>query len=392
MKNCRDGRQSAVKSLSPAMPLGHLAIHMEGKIGKLQLATEAIAAAAIDSSLWVSALEAVSDAAGGRGAILIPVRGELPDLPYTPSVDAAADGYIRGGWVNRDERKRGVHLLERQGVFTDLDYTGPDEIARSPFYQDYLGPLGLRWFAGVKVACADDLWCVAIQRTIQQGPFLAEEAERLEQLSQHLGAAAAVSRALGFARAEGALSAFEISRTAAVLLDRFGQVLRMNPAAEAMMGSDIDVRQRRIVSRSADATTELDRVLHRALLTSGTSAVMPPVGLPRVLKRPALAYVLRVPSITQDAFAAGQAIIILVDPDRHKPPAEAMLQAGFNLTAAEARLARALASGAALERAADELGISYETSRSRLKSIFSKMDIHRQAELAALLGRLTIAP
>jgi DNA-binding CsgD family transcriptional regulator len=364
---------------------------MDGKIGKLQLATEAIAAAAIDSSLWVSALGAVSDAAGGCGAMLIPVRGELPNLPYTPAVEAAADGYLRGGWMHRDERKRGAHLLEPKGVFTDLDYTTPDEIARSPFYQDYLGPLGLRWFAGVKVACEDDLWCVSIQRTIQQGPFLAEEAERLAQLSRHLAAAAAVSRALGFARTEGALSAFEISRTAAVLLDRFGQVLRMNPAAEGMMGSDIDIRQRRIASRSADATTELDRVLHRALLTSGTSAVMPPVCLPRESRRPVFAYVLRIPSITKDAFAAGQALVILVDPDRHTPPAEAMLQAGFNLTAAEARLARALASGAALEGVAGELGISYETARSQLKSLFSKMDIHRQAELVALLGRLAIS-
>jgi DNA-binding CsgD family transcriptional regulator len=365
---------------------------MDGNLGKLQPATEAIAAAAIDSSLWVAALGAVSDAAGGCGAMLIPVRGELPEMPHTPSVESAADGYIRGGWMSRDERKRGVPIMERTGVVTELDYISPDEMARLPYYQDYLGSFGLRWFAGVKVACADDLWCVAIQRTIQQGPFLAEEAERLARLSKHLAAAAAVSRALGFARAEGALSAFEISGTAAALLDRFGQVLRLNPAAEGLMGSDIDVRQRRIVSRSADATTELDRALHRALLTSGASAVMPPVCLPREVKRPVLAYVLRVPAITQDAFAAGQAIIILVDPDRHTPPAEAMLQAGFNLTAAEARLARALASGAALERVADELGISYETSRSRLKSIFSKMDIHRQAELAALLGRLAITP
>jgi hypothetical protein len=199
----------------------------DAKIGKLQPATEAIAAAAIDSSLWVSALGAISDAAGGCGAMLIPVRGEVPGLPYTPAVEAAANGYIRGGWINRDERKRGAHIMIRTGVMTDLDYITPDEIARNPFYQDYLGSHGLRWFAGVKIACADDLWCVSIQRTIQQGPFQAEEAKQLAHLSKHLGAAAAVSRALGFARAEGALSAFEFSGTAAVLLGRFGQVLRM---------------------------------------------------------------------------------------------------------------------------------------------------------------------
>jgi hypothetical protein len=118
-----------VRSLYPATSLGHPAVCMVATIGKLQLATEAIAAAAIDSSLWVSALEAVSDAAGGCGAMLIPVRGELPELAHTPSLEAGVDGYING-WVSRDERKRGVPIMERTGVVTELDFITPDEIAR----------------------------------------------------------------------------------------------------------------------------------------------------------------------------------------------------------------------------------------------------------------------
>ena len=60
----------------------------------------------------------------------------------------------------------------------------------------------------------------------------------------------------------------------------------------------------------------------------------------------------------------------------------------FGLTGAEARLAARLATGEALEQAADTLGISRETARTQLKRIFLKTDTHRQGELVALLGKI----
>ena len=70
---------------------------------------------------------------------------------------------------------------------------------------------------------------------------------------------------------------------------------------------------------------------------------------------------------------------------RARPPQEA-LHASFGLTAAEARLAIKMASGAALETVADELRISKETARNQLKAVFHKTGVRRQAELVALLA------
>lgn len=47
-----------------------------------------------------------------------------------------------------------------------------------------------------------------------------------------------------------------------------------------------------------------------------------------------------------------------------------------------------MSSGEALESAANELAISYETARNHLKAIFAKTETHRQAELVALLARV----
>jgi DNA-binding CsgD family transcriptional regulator len=69
-------------------------------------------------------------------------------------------------------------------------------------------------------------------------------------------------------------------------------------------------------------------------------------------------------------------------------PSEARLRQLFDLTPAEARLARGLARGDALEEVAGELNIKMTTARSQLASIFSKTQTRRQAGLVAILIRL----
>lgn len=60
-----------------------------------------------------------------------------------------------------------------------------------------------------------------------------------------------------------------------------------------------------------------------------------------------------------------------------------LLRERFGVTAAEARLALDLVTGDALAAVARRRGISYETARTQLKSIFAKLDVHRQSELVA---------
>lgn len=177
--------------------------------------------AAVDPSRWNVAMEAVTETTGAFGAALLPFHGWLPNIPQSRSMEALADTYIRDGWIHRDERYRGMPAFVRKGVMTEFDFTTADEIRRHPFYQEFLAPHGLRWFAGVKFASGDDMWCLAIQRSIAQGPFSPREQQALASLSIRLSGAAALARALGFARADAVLTAFEVSGSAVVLLDRY---------------------------------------------------------------------------------------------------------------------------------------------------------------------------
>jgi DNA-binding CsgD family transcriptional regulator len=69
-------------------------------------------------------------------------------------------------------------------------------------------------------------------------------------------------------------------------------------------------------------------------------------------------------------------------------PSEAQVRALLDLTVAEARLARLLASGDTLEVVAQKLCIKLTTARSQLAAIFSKTGIRRQAKLVAILSRI----
>jgi DNA-binding CsgD family transcriptional regulator len=92
-----------------------------------------------------------------------------------------------------------------------------------------------------------------------------------------------------------------------------------------------------------------------------------------------------------DTFAGADCMVSIYDPERMLQPDMAGLQALYGLTGTEAALARRLAEGAALDRAAYDLGISRETARSHLKSTFRKVEVHRQQDLVMIMHSLALS-
>lgn len=261
-------------------------------------------------------------------------------------------------------------------------------MARSAYYQDFLAPHGLRWFAGVKVGNREDVWYLSIQRSIADGPFGPTELKRLAELSHRLAGAAELASAFHFARIEAALGAFEASHSPVVMIDHIGEAVRLNRSAERLLGPDLQIVRRRIVSWSRDATAALDRALHDLIWRRCAEACHPPVVLPRRNGRPIVAYPSRLVGEVREAFAFVQGFVVFVDLEARPAPLAADLTHAFGLTAAEARLADRLIREESLEAAAGGLGVSYSTAGNQLKAIFQKTDTHGQGQLIALITRL----
>jgi len=356
---------------------------------KIDKIVASILEAAVDPSRWTDALEAVSKATGSFGAIILPVPGAgSGGIPRTASMEESFEVYVRDGWIGRDLRYRSAPLIHSRRVVTDLDLISEDQLARSPYYQEFLAPHGLRWFAGVGIACGEARFVLSLQRTIEQGPFSPEQVELLKDLSGRLEAAAAIIVALSGARAEAALAAFELSGAAVVLLDGFGKVIRLNNSAEALLSGDLDIRHGYLTSSSPRATTKLDKLLHVLLNSEQSVALQLPVSLPREGKRPILAYPARLPRMMDNFLGPARGLIVLIDLELQPRAPGAALRAIFGLTETESKLAAKLASGVPIQVCAEEFRMTYETARKHLKAIFAKTDTHRQAELVALVGQL----
>lgn len=82
--------------------------------------------------------------------------------------------------------------------------------------------------------------------------------------------------------------------------------------------------------------------------------------------------------------------IVVIDPDASPRNLDQVLREVLGLTSAEVRLANALLRGDDLTGAAERFGVSRNTVRSQLQSIFGKTGTSRQGELVRLLTQLTL--
>jgi DNA-binding CsgD family transcriptional regulator len=346
--------------------------------------------AAQGSADWEHALEVASDHLGAVGAAIVPLKGTFTKLVTTPSFKEAIDVYVGDGWVDRDIRFNGVGTMRKTGVATDLDFISPDLIRHHPYYQDWLRPFGLKWFAGVHVAGVHDEWALSIQRSEDQGPFNPEEVARLRLLSQGISSAIAVGSALGFAKAEAALEAFEISGRAVIMLDRQGDVVLINQAAERLIGGDLQISRKRLVCRDAAATRALGAAIHAVCSREAGCDLLHPIPIARRNNAPLIAFVTPARGDAIDFLSPYQSLVVLFDPVERKPPPPEVLQKLFHLTPAESRLAHALAKGQKLHDLSVGAGLSYETVRNQLRSIFVKLGVNSQTDMVAALISIVV--
>jgi DNA-binding CsgD family transcriptional regulator/PAS domain-containing protein len=348
---------------------------------------KAFAASASTVGAWNTVTETAAAATASCEAMLlsVPQGKTLFRRPYPC------------GWIDDVLDQRGVSDLLRERVISNADYGKPEDLAR-PERE------GIPWFAGVKIAAGGEVWCLLLQRSIEKGSFSRKELEELADLSLELSEAAAQAQLLGFARSHGALGVFDLLNLPAALLDRYGQLVSVNQAAEQLFGTnhavdqlfgdDVTISEGHVRSRATLVLNQVLRttVLNQALsdfLSSDDTAVTRVISLPRREdRRPLLVSAIRLSEISQSVFARCQTVLLFFDLDRHGRPPETVLRQCFGLSAAEARLAVGLASGESLKALAKQLNITKETARHELKSVFTKLNVHRQAELVALLSLL----
>lgn len=88
----------------------------------------------------------------------------------------------------------------------------------------------------------------------------------------------------------------------------------------------------------------------------------------------------------RDALTGAHAVLVVTSLASKPPPGAELLQGLFDLTPAEARVARAIAQQRTIDAITKDFGLSRETVRTQVKSVLAKTGFGRQSGLAVALA------
>jgi len=208
-------------------------------------------------------------------------------------------------------------------------------------------------------------------------------------LPDRLTEVATLSTVIGRVALASATHALDLVGRPAIALDRFGLVVGVNQAAEAIFDDGFRVRDRRLSASDPRANKDL-RALADRLMSTPENELLPTLSIVvrRGHKPTAIARVLPVHAAARNPFLGARVLLVFSEVKVRARLSASNLGSIFGLTPTEARLAISLAGGHSLELIAHEHKISATAARNQLKAVFLKTDTHKQSELVALLLRL----
>lgn len=333
---------------------------------------------------WPGVLEAIAAVAGAQAGALVAYRGREP-VGHTSSslYRDGYDHYFRDGIdiVN----VRPLRHFERQypGFLSDLEIQSPEELAADEIYNRFLHPHGLRWTAGTTIMTpTNDILVIDVARAHGQPPFERAALDALDAYRPHIARASLLSARLGLRAASDMTDAMQLLGLPAIALGATGRVVAMNGLAEDLDG--------RVMTGGFDriglAHSAADGLLSGALADARSGAVRS-IPLPPSDGQPALiVHLLPIRGVGHDVFSMAKSLLLVTDVTAPEAPTQELLAGLFDLTPAEARVARALASGMPLDRVATEFGVSVQTVRNQLGAVFHKTGTSRQVELLRLIS------
>jgi DNA-binding CsgD family transcriptional regulator len=230
---------------------------------------------------------------------------------------------------------------------------------------------------------------IALHRARRAGGYDSIDIGRFQTINEHLRRALAIGVKLGSLATQQRLTADLLNRnvSAVILLDVHRRVVFMNSAAEDLKARADGIRVSpagiRLGVRHED--DRLQALVTRAIGSQRSLAEVMQVSRPSG-RQPYGISVTAVPQSPAALSVFRPAVWVLIcDPERPAGPPVPHLQVLFGMTPAEARLALRLAAGETLRAAAEELGITYGTARTRLTQLFRKTHTQAQGPLVRLL-------
>ena len=222
------------------------------------------------------------------------------------------------------------------------------------------------------------------EKYFRRGPVESQTVHLLDQLRPHLARSALLSCRLHLEKMQASLSGMEALNYPAAVIGSGGRVLAANSGFDRLGSAIVAKAHGGFALRNSRANVLVQQALEQiALGHRGTRSVAAPGDGERP---PLVVHVVPIRRNAHDLFFGSEAFVIVTPVGRPKAPSFEILNALFDLTPTEARVARLLTGGLSPLEIAKANNVSVETIRAHIKAILQKSGMHRQAELVGFLS------
>lgn len=372
--------------------------------------------AALEHALWPEVLAQAGKLISASGALFL-LQDEddrQSSLAHciTLSEQIGSDGEAKF-WKPQSASKLRLSLPPIENA---LDREAGDAVQlRSNFSKQFCQCHGAPYYLGTMVSIQENrVAFVGFYRSPAAGAFDTEAISRFERLKPHLVRSARLSS--NFLQLEGQIAAeaggTDLLNIGVLLLGSDARILFANREARRLLGDADGVRSERgrlavegrarhdDFRRKLAAATRAKparSAVEKAEGTTSSGAASCALILERSSGRQPLGCILvpieDPPIHTYHSIVSRRAacMVFLIDPEKTAAALRKTMITLYDLTPGEAKLVEALVEDASLVRAANRIGVTKETARSRLKTVFAKTQTHSQADLIALTLR-SVAP
>lgn len=353
--------------------------------------------AATDDRLWVPVLREIAGLTNSAGGVLLCQSGRDRTIFFEHQsgtseecLQVLKERHVLNPWT--------VHMATHHpvGVVMASDAILPfPELQQTAFFDEVMRPQGLGHSAMIGLAQKPDFGVAfSLNRGPRQGPYNEQELRLLQRLTPHLQRSLKLGLRMDAYKAlqRAEWRTLESLAVGIILLDRKSRILFANSAARLLDSErgPLRLRNSKVIHVSPPHSRRLEELVQSARDGTPMAAISVPRsdgGSPLTI----LASSVRAQDVDRFADASlksAAVLLFIVDPANKAGIPAAWLTDAYGLSAAEARVALAISSGLGIPETARALGLSPNTIKTQLQSVFSKSGVGRQAELARLIGAM----
>jgi DNA-binding CsgD family transcriptional regulator len=347
--------------------------------------------AAMIPELWPENCDMISGEVGAYSMALMSISPEGSFRAVSsPHIAEPLEAFLQTDLPSQNIRVKRQMETGAGTFLRDVDIMTPGEIYTDPIYEAFLRPRGLGWTAGaIFQEPSGSTLIFDLLRKHELGAFTSREIEKLNRLKSDLARASFMTTRLRFQEAQTVTGTLSSLGLPAAVLREGGRCLVMNAELEAIAPRIRTGWGDRLQLQNAEA----NKLFQSSILQLNVARSPEVLSLPVAAGAhtpPLVIHLVPIRRNARDIFSSGTLVMIVTAVGTQGLPNVSVVAGLFDLTRAEARLARELASGRSADEAAKALNLSVNTVKTHTKALFRKTGVKRQSELTALLSGLAL--